>query len=194
MATLPLTHQDIASALDVPLENVSANWPTIETCLDALKCGSVNSKVGSLATIAVETANEFKPIHEFGSKNYFIRHYDGRTDLGNAHPGDGYRYRGRGYIQITGEFNYEQYGKLLGIDMLDDPNDPTDDTDPEKACDPNVAAAIFAAFWHEHKCDLYADAGQWSAVRKRVNGGTNGLVPFLRYVANLQEAIQKKTA
>ena len=187
MPPLPLSQQQIADAIDCPLENVSQNWPLIETCMDALKVGSVNSKIGVLATVAVETANTFMPIHEQCSKGYTVRHYDGRVDLGNTHAGDGWRYRGRGFIQITGELNYEDYGRRLGIDMIDNPNDPSDDANPEKACDPNVAAAILAAFWHDRKCDIYADAGQWSQVRRRVNGGTNGLSPFLRYVADLQQ-------
>lgn len=183
MPPLPLSHQQIADALSCPLENVSAYWPLIETCLDSLGCGSVNSKIGALATIAVETANTFKPIHEYGSDRYHEQVYGGRKELGNTHPGDGAKFAGRGFIQITGEINYAEYGNKLGIDMV---------TNPEMAMDPNVSAAIFAAFWHDRKCDIYADAGQWSTVRKRVNGGTKGLVPFLRYVAELQRATESK--
>lgn len=178
---LPLSHQQIADATSCPVENVSLYWPLVETCLDALSVGSVNSKIAALATIAVETANTFKPVHEYGSDKLHEQQYGGRADLGNIHTGDGAKYAGRGLIQITGELNYAEYGKRLGIDLV---------SNPEAACEPNAAAAIFAAYWHDRKCDVYADSGQWATVRRRVNGGTNGLPAFMRYVANLQDAVR----
>lgn len=179
--TLPLSHQKIADALSVPIENVSAYWPAIETCLDSLNCGSLNSKIGALATIAVETANTFKPIHEYGTIEYLNDKYDTRIDLGNTpdKDGDGAKFAGRGFIQITGKYNYLEYGKQLGINMI---------ANPDLACDANVAASIFAAFWHFHLCYQYAEAGNWKEVRRKVNGGTHNLVEFLHYVSNLSQA------
>lgn len=188
---LALSNAQIAKAIRCPEPNVAANWPKLATCLDALGMASDNCHIAALATVAVETAWSFQPIHEYGSREYFIRHYDGRADLGNSHPGDGYRYAGRGFIQITGALNYEHYGKLLGIDLIDDPNDPNDDADPDKAMLPDVAAAIFAAYFHERKVYVPALAEDWLKVRRLVNGGYNGLDEFLDCIANLKAALQQ---
>src|SRR6476620_5379936 len=80
----------------------------------------------ALATIMHETAFTFAPITEYGGKSYFNK-YDGRSDLGNNHAGDGYKYRGRGYVQLTGRKNYTKYG--------------IEDT-PEEALNPETAFKI----------------------------------------------------
>lgn len=80
-----------------------------------------------LATVKHETANTYKPIVEYGK--------------GKGHP---YApiYYGRGYIQLTWETNYELFSKLLNIDLIDDPKDPNDNSDPDKATDPEIAYEI----------------------------------------------------
>lgn len=71
----------------------------------------------AFATISVETAWTFAPIGEIGRDAYF-RKYDGRSDLGNTGPGDGLRFKGRGYVQITGRKNYTKFASLLGVDLI----------------------------------------------------------------------------
>mgnify|MGYP000679869828 CR=1 FL=1 len=89
-----------------------------------------------LATAWHETAQTMQPIHERGGKAYF-RKYDAGTKigkaLGNTLPGDGYKFRGRGYVQITGRRNYSKASTITGVDLL---------ADPDKALDPVIAAKI----------------------------------------------------
>lgn len=92
--------------------------------------------------------------------------YEGRKDLGNTEPGDGRKFRGRGLIQITGRANYQHYGDLMGLDLI---NNPTYLEVPPYAAD---SAALF---WTEHNCNALADNDDLLHITKKINGGTNGL-------------------
>jgi putative chitinase len=98
--------------------------------------------------------------------------YEGRKDLGNTHPGDGVRYKGRGLLQITGRDNYIACGHALGLDLL---------ANPELLEAPVNAARSAAWFWRMHGLNQLADAGDQVRVTKRINGGTNGLAERLAY-------------
>ncbi len=89
--------------------------------------------------------------------------YGGR--LGNAKD-EGYKYRGRGIIQLTGKNNYKYYGKKLNIDLVNNPH---------LAKEPDTAIEIALLFWKEKECGLYAKMGDVKTVTKLINGGYNGL-------------------
>lgn len=96
--------------------------------------------------------------------------YAGRLGNGSAGSGDGWRYRGRGLIQITGRANYAAsnliLGLELGIDLLER---------PDLLEQPHYAALSAAEWWHRHGCNELADTGDMAAVTRRVNGGLTGL-------------------
>lgn len=90
-----------------------------------------------LATAWHETAQKMQPITEYGSVKYFDKYDTGALAkrLGNtpALDGDGFKYRGRGYTQITGTDNYKRVGKALGIDLF---------KNPDLALNPDIAVKI----------------------------------------------------
>lgn len=91
--------------------------------------------------------------------------YEGRRDLGNVQPGDGSKYRGRGFIQITGRANYTEAGKALHLDLVNH---------PEILEDPEMTALSAAWWWKAHGLNELADKGDFPAITKRINGGMNG--------------------
>src|SRR5262245_5577431 len=92
--------------------------------------------------------------------------------LGNTQPGDGKRFKGRGPIQITGRANYQRYGDLLGVDLI---------RNPDLAATPQVAFQIAATFWTTNGLNELADAGNFTDITRRINGGLNGLEDRLRF-------------
>jgi putative chitinase len=91
--------------------------------------------------------------------------YEGRADLGNTQPGDGYKFRGRGLIQITGRTNYQACGAALNLQLEDH---------PELLEQPQNAALSAAWFWATHGCNSFADTGNLRAITHIINGGFNG--------------------
>lgn len=178
----------IARITQCPRDAVEANWPLLHAALDARGIADRPVQVAAIATVTVETGN-FRPIPEYASGD----EYEGRADLGNTESGDGRRFKGRGYIQITGRANYRTYGDALGVDLV---------ADPDLALDPGVSAGIFAAYFAQHYirwlpapaplmnvADL-ARAGEWRGVRVAVNGGENGLARFLQVATALDASTE----
>lgn len=109
-------------------------------------------------------------IHESGSFLYTVElasgsAYEYRADLGNTQKGDGPRFKGRGFIQLTGRANYDKYGKAIGVDLISNP-DLVATTYP---------ADVSGWFWDDHDINALADADNIKAVTRMINGGYNGL-------------------
>lgn len=112
------------------------------------------------------------PGHAADQRLIAVLAYGGR--MGNApHPSlEGWDFRGRGPIQITGKDNYHAFSRSSGIDVLND---------PELVLTPPVGAASSAWFWTSRNCDEFASSGDWKGMRKAVNGGHIGLDECIKY-------------
>jgi putative chitinase len=92
--------------------------------------------------------------------------YAGRLGNGNAASGDGWKYRGRGLIQLTGRDNYAQREAETAIPLV---------TNPELASDPATSVKIACLYWVARSINTAADADDIVKVRKMVNGGSHGI-------------------
>ncbi|MFU2621702.1 glycoside hydrolase family 19 protein, partial [Pseudomonas aeruginosa] len=92
--------------------------------------------------------------------------YASRNGNGDDASGDGWRYRGRGLLQITGRLNYRAAGAGLGLPL---------EAEPELLEQPEFAALSAAWWWASHGLNELADRGEFAAITRRINGGTNGL-------------------
>jgi len=101
--------------------------------------------------------------------------YANRMANGSEASGDGYKFRGRGYIQLTGRDNYTQFGKAIGVDIPSNPDSVAT----------TYALASAAWFWSKNGLNKLADAGASdsavTSITKRVNGGTIGLADRIKH-------------
>lgn len=104
--------------------------------------------------------------------------------MGNTEPGDGYRFRGRGYIQLTGRETYREVGEIAGLDL---------EANPELAAKPENAVQIACAFWSWKKINKHCDAGDFTGVTQRINGGTNGLSDRLDWLRKVKTIVTSTT-
>jgi predicted chitinase len=127
-----------------------------------------------LAQFLAQTAHEshnFKSMVEYGGSLDF-RKYDPKyapkkaKQLGNKKVGDGARYKGRGYIQLTGRYNYKRAGQALGLPL---------EQKPELVEKPEVAAQVAIWFWQNRVQPKVDDFGNTPAATKPINSGLKGL-------------------
>jgi len=106
--------------------------------------------------------------------------YEGRKSLGNTKKGDGYRFRGRGYIQLTGRANYTTFAKDSGIDVVLKP-------DLVSQAPLNMMSAGW--FWNKRRLNRFADKDDLKAITYRVNGGYNGYSDRFKYVNHCKKVL-----
>ncbi|MES2489414.1 MAG: DUF6531 domain-containing protein [Pseudomonadota bacterium] len=136
----------------------------------------LNVAMNQYSITAPETATAFlaQIAHESGQFRYMEEiasgaAYEGRADLGNVQPGDGVRYKGRGFIQITGRANYSLASAALGFDFV---------SQPQMLATPDFAAQAAGWFWQSRGLNSVADVADYrSFIRttKVINGGYTGI-------------------
>lgn len=108
------------------------------------------------------------------------RVYAGRMGNGTEASGDGYRYRGRGLLQLTGKTNYRDFSRWSGLDCV---------ADPDQLLGPCCApSAVF--FWDSHQLNGLADADDLAGITRRINGGLNGIAARRALLEKAKDALR----
>jgi putative chitinase len=130
-----------------------------------------------LAQAAHESAS-FRTLEEYASGEA----YEGRKDLGNTHKGDGIRYKGRGIFQLTGRANYAKIGKVIGIDL---------ENNPELAEFPEVSVLTALEYWKSRSLNALADKDDVEGITRKINGGLNGFEDRKKYLSKIKSILPK---
>lgn len=138
----------------------SANFKTLEENLNYSAKGLMATWPSRFPTIEMATQFERNP------EKIANKVYGGRADLGNTEDGDGWRFHGRGLIQLTGRSNYTVCGLALDKPFAEL---------PELVLEPENAVLSAGWFWNKRGLNVLADAEDWTTMTKRINGGTIGL-------------------
>jgi putative chitinase len=156
-----------------PVQPQPITGTTLENVLRdiAIRAGILGNELAQfLAQCAHETAN-FSTLSEFGDAKTFAK-YDPRYNpekakqLGNTQPGDGERFKGRGYLQITGRYNYAQIGQALGIPL---------EQKPQMLEDPAIAAKASIWFWNNRVKPKVGNFADTKSVTSVINPALRGL-------------------
>lgn len=157
--------------------NIARYLPYVAAALEVMGLTDRPMICAALGTIRAESEG-FVPISELPSQFNtapgappFSAYDNPKKRLGNTQPGDGARFKGRGFVQLTGRANYEKYGLALGLDLAGH---------ADLANAPEVAALLLAQFLAD-RADAMREAlakGNFAAARKLVNGGAHGLDRF----------------
>jgi peptidoglycan L-alanyl-D-glutamate endopeptidase CwlK len=174
-----------------PVANIQTNLPFVLQALNDAGLGDKDMILMALGTIRAETAS-FRPISEGISKfnttpgSHPFNLYDnrGQGSLGNQGAPDGERFKGRGFVQLTGRANYREHGAAIGLgnQLIDN---------PDLANQPDVAAKLLASFIkHKEQAIRNAlSANDLAEARKLVNGGHHGLAEFIQAFQKGQHVI-----
>ena len=124
----------------------------------------------------LEVANQFAS----NAQKIANKVYAGRMGNGNEESGDGWKYHGRGLIQLTGKDNYANCGPSLGVDLVGD---------PDRLLDPKYASLSAGWFWSKKGLNALADTGDYETMTKRINGGVLGLDDRKAKIAKAREIL-----
>ena len=131
-----------------------------------------------------------KWLEELGGVSYFKKYEPGTRigkRLGNTETGDGYKYRGRGLIHLTGRYNYRLYNKLISNEsnILDH---------PRRASDADIAVEVAMLYWKRKALNVRADEDDIRTITKKINGGFNGFQDRKKWLSKLDKAYDRLTS
>jgi putative chitinase len=174
-----VTPSELAEATGARIDRATTFLAFLEGAMDEFEINTPQRQAAFLAQIAHESGSLRFLVELWGPTQAQAR-YETRYDLGNIAPGDGYKYRGRGLIQLTGRGNYQRAGDALGADLI---------AKPELLCEPSLACRSAAWFWKTHGCNELADAGLFEKVTRTINGGLNGYAERLGFWEKAKEVL-----
>lgn len=175
-----MTPDDLVAIYDCSLNRANIWAEPLSAAMAAYSVDTPERQAAFLAQVGHESGYLIY-VKELWGQTPAQTGYEGRSDLGNSQPGDGYRYRGRGLIQVTGRSNYSRVGIALGLDLVGH---------PELLEQPAYAAMSAGWFWQSHGCNELADANQFEQITRRINGGLNGQPDRLAIWAKAKELFQ----
>lgn len=154
----------------IPYHDRKKTEQIVDAFNDSCRSWEINTRLRVCAYIAqlAHESGSFRYVKELASGEA----YENRKDLGNTQKGDGIKFKGRGWIQITGRSNYISCGKALGLDLV---------SKPELLESIDNAAQSAGWFWKTHGLNELSDHGDFQLITKRINGGLNGYKERLEF-------------
>lgn len=162
---MPINEQQLLQILPNAGRNAGVFVPALNTAMNRYGIVGSQRAAAFIAQVGHESG-QLRYVREIWGPTAQQAGYEGRADLGNTVKGDGYKYRGRGLIQITGRTNNAACGEALGLDLINK---------PELLELPQHAAMSAAWFWSTRGLNTLADQGEFVKITRRINGGVNGL-------------------
>lgn len=150
-----------------------------------------------LATVKLECADTFQPITEYGGQSYFNKYEPGTSigqSLGNTQAGDGYLFRGRGYVQLTGRTNYQNMSRRLALS-----GDQDLVLHPDLALQPDIAYRVMSygmrhgTFTGKKLGDYINDAGCDYQQARRIINGLNRADDIAGYAASFESSLKSSS-
>jgi putative chitinase len=156
-----------------------------DTFAEHLNAAMLDWKINTNRRVAAFLA---QVAHESGSLAFTLelasgKDYEGRSDLGNTHPGDGVRFKGRGLIQVTGRLNYERCSGALGVNFVQY---------PELLEKPRDASRSAAWFWAAEGLNELADKDKFGTITRRIVGAYSHLDERLGHWLRIREILGVK--
>lgn len=139
----------------------SMKYTTVKRIMEIFGIGKHSAKITTAE--AATLVNQPKALAE---RVYGLGNPKKAKELGNTNSGDGFKFRGAGFLQITGRGSYIKHGGAIGVDLT---------ADADHAADADISLLLACEEWKSKSCNKLADADDIKAVTKAINGGLNGL-------------------